>query len=169
MKAAGIAVRSSPIVEDPSLYVLKGTVAPAVLIEHGFHTNQEDVEKLRNSSYRQRLGRRRPVASWTTWALPMRKRTRRRRSRQRRKSGEWITSEGHHAGQQRRGPDAGPAADWKTVRRHAVPVSQKISSNITDEGRPVRPAPFLQEARRRAIQLAVHRQQLPHVHRGRRA
>ena len=55
MKAAGIAVRSSPIVEDPSLYVLKGTVAPAVLIEHGFHTNQEDVEKLRNSSYRQRL------------------------------------------------------------------------------------------------------------------
>lgn len=55
VKAAGIAVRSSPIVEDPSLYVLKGTVAPAVLIEHGFHTNQEDVEKLRNSSYRQRL------------------------------------------------------------------------------------------------------------------
>ena len=55
VKAAGIAVRSSPIVEDPSLYVLKGTVAPAVLIEHGFHTNQEDVEKLQNSSYRQRL------------------------------------------------------------------------------------------------------------------
>ena len=55
VKAAGIAVRPSPIMEDPSLYVLKGTVAPAVLIEHGFHTNQEDVEKLRNSSYRQRL------------------------------------------------------------------------------------------------------------------
>ena len=55
VEAAGIAVRTTPIMEDPSLYVLKGTVAPAVLIEHGFHTNQEDVKKLRNSSYRQRL------------------------------------------------------------------------------------------------------------------
>ena len=32
VRAAGIAVRSTPIVEAPSLYVLKGTVAPAVLI-----------------------------------------------------------------------------------------------------------------------------------------
>ena len=55
VEAAGITVRTTPIMEDPSLYVLKGTVAPAVLIEHGFHTNQEDVKKLRNSSYRQRL------------------------------------------------------------------------------------------------------------------
>ena len=55
VKAAGIAVRSTPIVEDPSLYVLKGTVAPAVLIEHGFHTNEGDVKNLRNSSYRQKL------------------------------------------------------------------------------------------------------------------
>ena len=55
VQAAGIAVRSTPIVEDPSLYVLKGTVAPAVLIEHGFHTNEGDVKNLRNSSYRQRL------------------------------------------------------------------------------------------------------------------
>lgn len=55
VKAAGIAVRPSPIMEDPSLYVLKGTVAPAVLIEHGFHTNEGDVKNLRNSSYRQKL------------------------------------------------------------------------------------------------------------------
>lgn len=55
VRAAGIAVRSTPIVEAPSLYVLKGTVAPAVLIEHGFHTNEGDVKNLRNSSYRQRL------------------------------------------------------------------------------------------------------------------
>ena len=32
VRAAGIAVRSTPIVEAPSLYVLKGTVAPAVLM-----------------------------------------------------------------------------------------------------------------------------------------
>lgn len=55
VKSAGIAVRSTPIVADPSLYVLKGTVAPAVLIEHGFHTNQSDVEKLKDSSYREKL------------------------------------------------------------------------------------------------------------------
>ena len=35
--------------------MLKGSVAPAVLIEHGFHTNEEDVKNLRNSSYRQKL------------------------------------------------------------------------------------------------------------------
>lgn len=40
---------------DPSLYVLKGTVAPAVLIEHGFHTNQTDAANLKNSAYRQKL------------------------------------------------------------------------------------------------------------------
>ena len=91
VKAAGIAVRSSPIVEDPSLYVLKGTVAPAVLIEHGFHTNQEDVEKLRNSSYRQRLAEAEARGILDYLALPMRKRTRRRRSRQRRKK-RWSGS-----------------------------------------------------------------------------
>ena len=55
VKSAGIAVRSTPIVADPSLYVLKGTVAPAVLIEHGFHTNREDVALLKDSAYRQKL------------------------------------------------------------------------------------------------------------------
>lgn len=55
VRAAGVSVRSQPIVADPSLYVLKGTVAPAVLIEHGFHTNEEDVKNLCSSSYRQRL------------------------------------------------------------------------------------------------------------------
>ena len=55
VKSAGVEVRSTPIVADPGLYVLKGTVAPAVLIEHGFHTNQDDVEKLKDSAYRQKM------------------------------------------------------------------------------------------------------------------
>ena len=55
VKSAGIVVRSTSIVADPSLYVLNGTIAPAVLIEHGFHTNQSDVEKLKDSSYREKL------------------------------------------------------------------------------------------------------------------
>ena len=37
VRAAGIAVRSTPIVYDPELYVLKHTKAPAVLLENGFH------------------------------------------------------------------------------------------------------------------------------------
>lgn len=52
VKTAEVAVRSTPIVTDPELYVLKGTVAPAVLIEHAFHTNQEDVENLKDGSWR---------------------------------------------------------------------------------------------------------------------
>lgn len=55
VKDAGITVRSTPIVADSSLYVLKGTVAPAVLIEHGFHTNQTDTANLKNFAYRQKL------------------------------------------------------------------------------------------------------------------
>lgn len=49
------AIRKTPIVENPDLYVLRNTTAPAVLIEHGFHTNREDVELLKDSEYRGRL------------------------------------------------------------------------------------------------------------------
>ena len=53
--SAGIAVRSTPIEIEPTYTVLKGTVGPAVLIEHGFHTNREDVALLKDSAYRQKL------------------------------------------------------------------------------------------------------------------
>ena len=46
VRAAGIAVRSTPIVYDPNLYVLKHTKAPAVLVENGFHTNREEAALL---------------------------------------------------------------------------------------------------------------------------
>lgn len=52
VRETGTAVRSSPIVYDPSLYVLKHTAAPAVLIEHAFHTNETDVENLKNADWR---------------------------------------------------------------------------------------------------------------------
>lgn len=52
VRETGTAVRSSPIVYDPSLYVLKHTAAPAVLIEHAFHTNEADVENLKNADWR---------------------------------------------------------------------------------------------------------------------
>ena len=55
VKAAGVAARSSPIVASPSLYVLKHTVAPAVLLECGFHTNQEETALLKDDGYRQKL------------------------------------------------------------------------------------------------------------------
>ena len=52
VRETGTAVRSAPIVYDPALYVLKHTVAPAVLIEHAFHTNEADVENLRSDDWR---------------------------------------------------------------------------------------------------------------------
>lgn len=55
MRAAGIAVRSTPIVYDPELYVLKHTKAPAVLLENGFHTNREEAALLGQADYRQKL------------------------------------------------------------------------------------------------------------------
>lgn len=52
VKESGVVMRSNPIVYDPSLYVLKYTSDPAVLIEHGFHTNQEDVANLKDGTWR---------------------------------------------------------------------------------------------------------------------
>lgn len=51
VRETGTAVRLSPIVYE-SKYVLKHTVAPAVLIEHAFHTNQADVENLKDAAWR---------------------------------------------------------------------------------------------------------------------
>ena len=48
----GVTLRSKFIIYDPSLYVLKHTVAPAVLIEHAFHTNEDDVKNLRSDAWR---------------------------------------------------------------------------------------------------------------------
>lgn len=52
VKESGVVMRPNPIVYDPSLYVLKYTSDPAVLIEHGFHTNQEDVANLKDDAWR---------------------------------------------------------------------------------------------------------------------
>lgn len=54
VQAAGVAVRSQSIVVS-NFQVLRDTVAPAVLIEHGFHTNKQDVALLQDSQYRQAL------------------------------------------------------------------------------------------------------------------
>ena len=54
VQAAGVAVRSQSIVVS-NFQVLRDTVAPAVLIEHGFHTNEQDVALLQDSQYRQAL------------------------------------------------------------------------------------------------------------------
>lgn len=72
VKAAGIAVRSHPIVYDPELYVLRRTNAPAVLLEQGFHTNQGDVEKLKDPAYRRRLAEAEARGILTYLGLPWR-------------------------------------------------------------------------------------------------
>ena len=69
VRVAGVTVRSSPIVYDPELYVLKNTVAPAVLIEHAFHTNQEDVKTSRTAPGGPLWQLRRLRVSWHTLAF----------------------------------------------------------------------------------------------------
>lgn len=53
-KEAGITIRGTGIAHS-LLYVLRYTEAPAVLVEHGFHTNKEETELLKSSEYRQKL------------------------------------------------------------------------------------------------------------------
>lgn len=54
IKDAGILVRGNGIAHS-LFYVLRYTTAPAVLIEHGFHTSREDVALLKTDAYRQKL------------------------------------------------------------------------------------------------------------------
>jgi N-acetylmuramoyl-L-alanine amidase len=55
-KAAGIPLWGETGIHcDPNLYVLKDTDAPAVLIEHGFHTNDAECRRLLTDSYRDTL------------------------------------------------------------------------------------------------------------------
>lgn len=56
-KAAGIQMWGGGLFHDISLYVLKNTTAPAVLIEHGFHTNIHEVELLKHTVYRDLLAK----------------------------------------------------------------------------------------------------------------
>lgn len=55
MTAAGVELRGSPLVHDIELVVTRETVAPAMLIEYGFHTSRTEVERLKKSSYRAKL------------------------------------------------------------------------------------------------------------------
>lgn len=54
-RAAGVVLRSTPIVHSMDLTVLTKTDAPAVLIEYGFHTSKTDVALLKDSTYRDKL------------------------------------------------------------------------------------------------------------------
>ena len=54
-KEAGITLWGDGLFHDATLYVLKNTKAPAVLIEHGFHTNKDEVDLLKTHAYRDKL------------------------------------------------------------------------------------------------------------------
>ena len=54
VKAAGVTFHGEAHKYN-RLYVLRNTTAPAVLIEHGFHDNQEDVALLKSADYRAKL------------------------------------------------------------------------------------------------------------------
>lgn len=57
VKAAGIHLWGNGLFHDIGLYVLKNTVSPAVLIEHGFHSNIHEVELLKTDVYRSLLAK----------------------------------------------------------------------------------------------------------------
>ena len=54
-KEAGVGLWGGGLHHNGSLYVLKHTTAPAVLIEHLFHDNREDVALLKDPAYRDKL------------------------------------------------------------------------------------------------------------------
>jgi N-acetylmuramoyl-L-alanine amidase len=57
VKAANIQLWGDGLFHNGSLYVLKNTTAPAVLIEHGFHTNINEVALLKHDVYRDLLAK----------------------------------------------------------------------------------------------------------------
>ncbi|MFR1050255.1 MAG: N-acetylmuramoyl-L-alanine amidase family protein [Lachnospirales bacterium] len=57
MKEAGVTLFGSGLEHNPEYTVLRATTAPAMIVEHGFHTNREDTALLKDSAYRGRLAR----------------------------------------------------------------------------------------------------------------
>ena len=57
VREAGVTLWGGGLHHNIELYVLRRTAAPAVLIEHGFHTNRAEVERLKTGSYRDLLAR----------------------------------------------------------------------------------------------------------------
>ena len=51
----GLALRGGSGLKHQGFAVLTGTTAPAVLLEHGFHTNQTDTRNLKDSTFRAKL------------------------------------------------------------------------------------------------------------------
>lgn len=56
-REAGLHIWGDGLFHNAGLYVLKNTVAPAVLIEHGFHTNIHEVALLKTGVYRDLLAK----------------------------------------------------------------------------------------------------------------
>ena len=54
-KAAGIGLWGAGLFHDLELLVTRKTKAPAVLIEHGFHTNAAETALLKSEAYRDKL------------------------------------------------------------------------------------------------------------------
>lgn len=105
-------MRSTPIVYDPELYVLKHTKAPAVLLENGFHTNREEAALLGQADYRPEAGGGRGQGNSGVFGHPLGG-DRRRDGLPGRSQGRRGLADGkrHHAGKCGGRPDVGPAAD----------------------------------------------------------
>ena len=56
VKEAGITLHGGGM-HHSRFYVLRNTIDPAVLIEHGFHTNKAETELLKSSAYRDKLAK----------------------------------------------------------------------------------------------------------------
>lgn len=56
-RGAGVKLRQNPVKHSMDMTVLTKTTSPAVLIEYGYHTNEEDVVLLKDSAYRDKLAR----------------------------------------------------------------------------------------------------------------
>lgn len=55
MRKAGVTLFGSGLEHNPEYTVLRTTTAPAMIVEHGFHTNREDTALLKDSAYRDKL------------------------------------------------------------------------------------------------------------------
>ena len=142
MKAAGAAVRSSPIVAYPSLYVLKHTVAPAVLLECGFHTNQEETALLKDDGYRQKLAQAQAYGILDYLGIDTDDTPEDEEPAELSEADKavaWGDRERDHVRQFRRRPHAGSACDAEAIPRHALPLPSEIRTVRHRAGRDGRP------------------------------
>ena len=115
-------MRKPAVRKNAELYVIRNTNAPAVLIEHGFHTNREDVAVMNTAAYRQALAEAEAYGILDYLGIPVKTRAKTEAEL----AVEWITEKGIMAG----GTDGDLMLDQPLTRKQFAVMLYRFAKEL---------------------------------------